>query len=221
MTVPIGDLVELLWILVLALGGWLLVEAFVREYSARGVPVQPWYPQETSRGSAGVALAVFLAILLAVGMALRARGVPFPARLAVTGMTAFLLTIAVVDLAIRCVPNRLVGALALVGGLTAVAVLGVPLSRVLLGALVGGATLLAIAVLGRGAMGMGDVKLAAALGALVGFPDVLPALAVGMVAGGIAALVLLITRRVGRKDYMAYAPYLALGAWVILLVRVW
>jgi leader peptidase (prepilin peptidase)/N-methyltransferase len=31
----------------------------------------------------------------------------------------------------------------------------------------------------------------------------------------VAALVLLIARRVGRKDPIAYGPYLALGAWIV------
>ena len=35
-------------------------------------------------------------------------------------------------------------------------------------------------------------------------------------AGGVAALFLLLTRRAGRKDTMAYGPYLALGAWLVL-----
>lgn len=62
---------------------------------------------------------------------------------------------------------------------------------------------------------MGDVKLAAALGALVGFPYVIPALMAGILLGGIAALILLLSRRVGRKDYIAYGPYLALGGWLV------
>ena len=49
----------------------------------------------------------------------------------------------------------------------------------------------------------GDVKLAAALGALLGYPLVLPGLVLGVIAGGLAALLLLLTRRAGRKDAMA------------------
>jgi leader peptidase (prepilin peptidase)/N-methyltransferase len=45
-------------------------------------------------------------------------------------------------------------------------------------------------------------------------------MAAGIVAGSLAALFLLLTRRAGRKDPFAYGPYLALGAWLVL-VRVW
>jgi leader peptidase (prepilin peptidase)/N-methyltransferase len=64
-------------------------------------------------------------------------------------------------------------------------------------------------------LGPGDVRLAAALGAVLGTPNVLLALAAGILAGGVAALFLLATGRAGRRDRMAYAPYLALGAWLI------
>jgi leader peptidase (prepilin peptidase)/N-methyltransferase len=74
---------------------------------------------------------------------------------------------------------------------------------------------LVISLVGRGALGSGDVKLAAALGAVLGFPLALSGLLLGVVLGGVAALVLLITRRVGRKDPIAYGPYLALGAWIV------
>jgi len=58
----------------------------------------------------------------------------------------------------------------------------------------------------RGALGAGDVKAGAALGALLGFPLILPGIAWGLIAGGAAALLLLVTRRAGRKDAIAYAP---------------
>jgi leader peptidase (prepilin peptidase)/N-methyltransferase len=72
-----------------------------------------------------------------------------------------------------------------------------------------------IALVTRGAMGAGDVKFAAALGAGLGYPLILPALFYGIVAAGVAALLLLVTRRARRRDFMAYGPYLALGAWIV------
>jgi leader peptidase (prepilin peptidase)/N-methyltransferase len=63
-------------------------------------------------------------------------------------------------------------------------------------------------------MGAGDVKLAAAMGAILGYPLVIQGLLWGVLAGGGAALLLLAAGRVGRKDAIAYGPYLALGGWV-------
>lgn len=68
-------------------------------------------------------------------------------------------------------------------------------------------------------LGFGDVKLAALLGLVTGISNTLPALFVGVVAGGVGALVMLLTRRAGRKSLIAYGPYLALGAFAGMLMR--
>jgi len=134
--------------------------------------------------------------------------------LVATGLFA---AITMVDFRVRRIPNPLVVAL-LVWGLVQLTWLGRPsFASAGLGLLVGGGVFLLLSLLRRGAMGAGDVKLAAAIGFLVGYPLVLTALFWGIVAGGIAALVLLLTRRAGRKDAMAYGPYLALGGWLIHL----
>ena len=67
-------------------------------------------------------------------------------------------------------------------------------------------------------MGAGDVKLVAGLGGILGYPLILYGVFWGILFGGAAALVLLVTRRVGRKDPMAYGPYLALGGWLVWTV---
>jgi len=73
------------------------------------------------------------------------------------------------------------------------AVGGVGLASGLVGMAVSGILFFVMAAMGG--MGMGDVKLAAAVGAGVGFPAVLPCLVFTGVAGGIEALVVLAWRR--------------------------
>jgi leader peptidase (prepilin peptidase)/N-methyltransferase len=90
-------------------------------------------------------------------------------------------------------------------------------SSALLGGAAGLAFFLVVMLVGRGALGAGDVKLAAFIGVVVGFPEVLWALALGIVAGGLGALLVLITRRGGLKSYIPYAPFLCLGAMLVLL----
>ncbi|MDP9359742.1 MAG: A24 family peptidase [Chloroflexota bacterium] len=68
--------------------------------------------------------------------------------------------------------------------------------------------------------GRGDVYLAAVIGAMTGWPDVATALFYGMIFGGGGAVLLLVTRRAGRRDAVAYGPYLCIGALVVLLIRV-
>lgn len=129
--------------------------------------------------------------------------------------TGILVTLAVVDFRVRRIPNVVLIAL-LAWGLAEALWVGQPgLVAAGLGLALGGGLFLLLALLRRGGMGAGDVKLAAVLGAILGFPAILPALLGGTLAGGLAAAFLLATRRAGRKDPMAYGPYLALGAWII------
>jgi leader peptidase (prepilin peptidase)/N-methyltransferase len=68
-------------------------------------------------------------------------------------------------------------------------------------------------------MGMGDVKLAGALGLFLGWlgPETLIVGAIaGFVIGGGAGIVLLL-RGVGRKASLAFGPWLLAGAWVGIL----
>ncbi len=87
----------------------------------------------------------------------------------------------------------------------------------LLGGAVGFGVFLLLAIIGRGALGMGDVKLAGVVGMMLGYPGVLTALAIGAILGALSALVLLASRRATRKTAIAYAPYLAVGA----LITMW
>lgn len=68
-----------------------------------------------------------------------------------------------------------------------------------------------------GGMGMGDVKLAGLIGLMVGFPLVFEAIFITVVLGGVVAVMLLIGRRKGRKDYIPYGTFLAIGAVTTLL----
>lgn len=74
-----------------------------------------------------------------------------------------------------------------------------------------------LAVLTRGGIGMGDVKLATFVGFALGFVFGALAMFVTAIAGGVVAAVLLVARVRGRRDPIPYAPYIALGAaWILL-----
>ena len=91
-----------------------------------------------------------------------------------------------------------------------------------LGWLVGAAVFGALYLLGRlvyrGAepLGSGDVTIAALLGAMAGFPGVLTALVLGISAGGVGALLMLIRTR-SRHAAMPYGPALCLGGLVTMV----
>lgn len=194
---------------------WLAARTFTAHYHDETVALD-WLARDV-RGAAAPAGAAFVAALALLGAYIgwRADGAAEVIVALVAG--GLYAAITVIDLRVRRIPNPLVLALMVLGAVQ-VAWLGRPtLASAGLGLLVGGGIFFALALLRRGAMGAGDVKLAAAIGGLVGYPLVLTALFWGIVAGGIAALFLLLTRRAGRKDTMAYGPYLALGGWLLHL----
>ncbi len=78
-----------------------------------------------------------------------------------------------------------------------------------------GAAVCVAVVLGFLRFGGGDLKLVVLMGALLGWPDLMPALLYGVLAGGLVAAALLVLR--GRGSTFAYGPYLAAGAAVVML----
>lgn len=92
----------------------------------------------------------------------------------------------------------------------------------LIGGLIGFLFFLAAAVAGNmlfgsGALGVGDVKLAAFVGLITGFPLVISALVLTILIGAAISLILLITRARGLRDPIPYGPFLVAGAMVTLL----
>jgi leader peptidase (prepilin peptidase)/N-methyltransferase len=80
------------------------------------------------------------------------------------------------------------------------------------------AFLLVFALIYPAGLGMGDVKLALLLGFALG-TAVLPALVVGTLAGGVAAIVLLAKNGTeARRRAIPFGPFLAFGAIAVLLI---
>ena len=63
-------------------------------------------------------------------------------------------------------------------------------------------------------MGLGDVKLIAALGTFLGFPKVLIAIFIASFIGSIVGGLLLALKRKGYREQIPFGPYLVLGAWI-------
>ncbi len=91
-------------------------------------------------------------------------------------------------------------------------------------ALAGGAIyfgiLLLIALAARGGFGMGDVKLAFLLGTFLAFDSwatLWAGVFLAFLIGGGVSLLLLVTRRKGRKDAIPFGPPLMVGAWIAVV----
>ena len=90
--------------------------------------------------------------------------------------------------------------------------LQLPVTNHLLAGIGGGLIFLLLAILTRGGIGGGDIKLIAALGLWLGSDSLLTVAAAGLVLGGLAAFFLMITRQKKRGDFFAYGPYFTIAA---------
>lgn len=192
------------------------------------VPLAGWLLSRGRCRSCGASLSArepVLALAAALAFAVAAEALAaVPARLAEgLGLTALLVAVAAVDLEHQIIPNRLV----LAGLLWSAAWRG--LAAVFPGSggpgwadgVLGAAVLLAlmgvIAAASRGGMGGGDVKFSAVMGMALGWRLGLLALMLAFVAGGGAGLALMALGRKGRRDHMAFGPFLAAATWAVLL----
>jgi len=72
---------------------------------------------------------------------------------------------------------------------------------------------------GAGAFGLGDVFLLAGVGLMVGGERALGGLFVGLISAGIVLVALLATKRIGRRTYVPFGPFLIAGALWAALIR--
>ena len=136
---------------------------------------------------------------------------------------ALMPAVGVIDVRHRIIPNRLTYPALIAFPIYVVVAwaLGAPLDpvRAGLGLLAYGGGLLLIAVVSRG-MGMGDVKLAAVIGVVLGslglrFVGV--AAGAAILLGGVGGLLALLLGR-SRKDAIPFGPYMAVGAMIAVFL---
>lgn len=131
----------------------------------------------------------------------------------------------ITDIDTKLIPNRILGpatvafAVLLVAGWALDASSGSVL-RAGLGAVAYFAAMYALALVARGGLGFGDVKLAFLIGMATGFfgwGPVILAGVLGFVIGGLTSIVLLVTRRLSRKDAIPFGPFMIVGGFIAVL----
>jgi len=141
-------------------------------------------------------------------------------------LAAISISLALIDLDTHKLPNSivlpsyLVGAV-LLGAASVITHNWVQLVTMLVGAGALFAVYFAIAMVSPRGMGFGDVKLAGLLGlylAHLGIGQLIVGAFSAFLLGGLFAIVLLISRRVGRKSGIPFGPWMLAGAWVGAIV---
>jgi leader peptidase (prepilin peptidase)/N-methyltransferase len=165
-----------------------------------------------------LATATVLALLL-----WRFAGAPDAAGFAFVGVVG--VALAAIDLAVQRLPDRLTlplypGLVVLLG--LAALLDGHPteLLRALLGGLALGGGYLVLAVLSRGQLGGGDVKLAGGLGIALGWlgwSTLVTGAALGFVLMGLVSVALLLAGRITPKDSISFGPFMLAGALLTVL----
>jgi leader peptidase (prepilin peptidase)/N-methyltransferase len=181
---------------------WLVLRGRCRNC---GAPISPRYPLVEA-----VTAAVFVAVALI-------RGVDNDLLLELP-FAAVLVAVAAIDVEHRIVPNRIVVPAAVFGLVAAALVDRAQLPELLIAGAAAFTALLVAALAYPGGMGMGDVKLAGIMGLYLG-AAVAPALLAAFTAGaGVGLVILGRDGASARKRAVPFAPFLALGGLVGLLV---
>ena len=169
--------------------------------------------------SAGIPLRVFL-IEIVAGLLFAGVWLKFGwsyQGVAMMGYVGMFLAIFVVDMEHHIIPNRIV----FPGLVVALAIASfwpeLGIAKAAMGAGAGFGLMLLLYLIPGMVIGEGDVKLAAVVGAAVGFPVVFISLGLSFVLGGVVAAGILLAKRGGRKTEVPFGPFIAVAALVSLM----
>lgn len=179
------------------------VRLFGRCRSCRA-PISMRYPVVEAANTAG-----YVIILAAFGMTWTTvlYGILFSALLVVAGT----------DLTHKIIPNLVTVPGIILGLLGAATVLPTGFVNALLGVVVGGGILWALAwaspyLFGKEGMGGGDIKLLAMIGAFLGWKPALLTIMIGSLSGSVIGVLLILSGFMKREEYIPFGPFLVLGA---------
>ena len=127
------------------------------------------------------------------------------------------IVVSVIDYKIQIIPNSI----SLPGIVLGLLINLIPSSPVgflnaLYGMALGGGLFYVVALVSRGGMGGGDIKLIAMFGAFLGWKNCLVTIFCGVLLGSLVGVTLLVLRRKGRKDPIPFGPFLCIGALISL-----
>jgi len=131
---------------------------------------------------------------------------------AVMAVLSVFIVVTFIDLRHRIIPNGItfpgVALSLLVGPLA----MGTPWTDSVFGVLLGGGLFYLIAVISRGGMGGGDIKLIAMVGGLVGWKLTLFTIVVASALGAVVGVTMMALGRAGRKTPVPFGPFLVMAA---------
>lgn len=131
-----------------------------------------------------------------------------------------LIVISFIDLEHRIIPDSIVIALIIAGIFFNIVNTEITWLDSLIGFFAASIPLLIIAMIFKGGMGGGDIKLMAAAGLFLGWRLILLSLFIASIAGSIIGIGLMVFEKKKRKDAIPFGPFLATGIFTSLLYGV-
>ena len=137
-------------------------------------------------------------------------------------LSSALIIIAFIDLNQQIVPDVISLPGIVIGFIVSFFVHYISFINSALGIVVGGGIILFIGIAGslifkKEAMGGGDVKLAAMIGAFLGWRYIIISLFLGFFLGALAGIILIIAKIKKREDVIPFGPFIVLGSLITLL----
>lgn len=129
--------------------------------------------------------------------------------------TAILIITAFTDIEEGIIPDRITYPGMAIGLVLSFFTIGI--QPALIGMLTFAGFLLGAALLSRGGMGGGDIKLAGLIGSFLGLSGSMLTLVLASVLGSIWAVYLLVLKKADRKTAIKFGPFLSISAWLVLM----
>lgn len=132
-------------------------------------------------------------------------------------LVSALIVAAFIDYKHKIIPDRIVVFILAAGILYGIAARDMSLAARLAGFFAASVPMCMLAVLSKGGIGGGDIKLMAAGGLYIGWKLILVSLFTAAVVGSAAGILLTALKLKGRKDDIPFGPFLAAGVFVALI----
>ena len=133
-------------------------------------------------------------------------------------LSSLLIVISFIDYQYQIIPDGLVTFGLILGVVSAVLKINnIHLLSGIVGFMVGGGLFLLIALVSKGAMGGGDIKLMAIIGFILGWKYTLMVSLLSFIIGAILSITLMILKIKGRKDYIPFGPFIAIATYITIL----
>ncbi len=136
--------------------------------------------------------------------------------LAMSVLFSVLLVLSMIDISHQIIPNKILIFLFMLS-LPYVLLISRTYVESIIGFFSASGLLYIIALLAKGQMGGGDIKLMAVCGFVLGWQNILLALMLGSIVGAVVGIFLLISGVVKKKQLIPFGPYLSIGIMIAAL----